>query len=199
MAKITCTNCQTVSDLPDEYLGRSVACKVCQTVFTATAIGGAAKPRTAINAGAAKPSQVKTVLGSDPAGAGGKLAPGGTMLGSAAKTGVAKPSQIKTVLGPAATAGSSQPVATAPPAPATEARVLTVMARRVGAKGARGKDRQTARGKEVPRGGDEPAEAASSFGRTAILIGASALALLLPIAAAGIFAVAMWGRAWPAR
>jgi len=117
MAKIMCTNCRTVSDLPDEYLGRSVACKICQTVFTATAIdSGAGEPSTAINAGAAKPSQVKTVLGPATAVA-AKPAPSETMLGSAAKTSVvARPSQIKTVLGPVPGDPLDREDAAAPPA-----------------------------------------------------------------------------------
>jgi predicted Zn finger-like uncharacterized protein len=64
MAKIVCPNadCRMVSDLPDEYLGRQVACKHCKQVFVATAVGGA------------KPSETKTLLADNaPASAGGSV------------------------------------------------------------------------------------------------------------------------------
>jgi len=57
MAKIVCPNpdCRMVSDLPDQYLGRQVACKHCKKVFVATAVGGGPKP-----------SEIKTMLVTDP-------------------------------------------------------------------------------------------------------------------------------------
>ena len=42
MAKIMCSSCRALSELPDEYLGRQVRCKSCNAVFTATAVGSPA-------------------------------------------------------------------------------------------------------------------------------------------------------------